>query len=74
MTNLKKENVKKCFSLLREYLDETSGNERKGGAILALDQLQEITAGVDSGRFSDTGGSTGNYACIGKPLVPVSLK
>ncbi len=47
MTNLKSETVNKCFSLLREYIEETSGvNNNKGVAVMALNQLERVTAGT----------------------------
>lgn len=47
MSNLKKENVSKCVSLLREFIDGAdSQNSNKGIAVLALDQLERITAGA----------------------------
>ena len=49
MTELKKQNVDKCFSLLREFIDEAdSRNGKKGNVRLALEQLQRITAGADA--------------------------
>jgi len=50
MSRLKIENVNKCISLLREYIEETSLENRKEIAILALNQLQTITAGIDPGN------------------------
>ena len=47
MSHLKKEIVDKCLSLLREYIDETSLSSKKESAILALNQLQKITAGTN---------------------------
>ena len=48
MSRLKNENLKKCFSLLREFIDEVSiQGGKKEIAILALNQLQNITAGSD---------------------------
>ena len=48
MSNLKKENVNKCVSLLREFIDGAdSRNSKKGIAVLALDQLERITAGAE---------------------------
>ena len=47
MSNLKKENVSKCVSLLREFIDGAdSRDNKKGIAVLALDQLERITAGT----------------------------
>jgi len=49
MSRLKAKNVEKCFSLLREFIDEAEGlNNKKGIAILALNQLQKIAAGNGS--------------------------
>jgi hypothetical protein len=49
MSGLKAENVKKCFYLLREFIDESQEeNNKKGVAMLALNQLQKIAAGTDS--------------------------
>ena len=52
MNNLKNESLNKCFSLLREYLEDGPANEKKGGAVLALNHLQQITAGVDPEKGS----------------------
>lgn len=47
MSNLKKENVNKCFSLLSEFIEGVgSENSNKGIALLALNQLEKITAGA----------------------------
>jgi hypothetical protein len=55
MSRLKAENLKQCVSLLREFIDGTgSPGERKEIAILALNQLQNITAGTNSQTFSCT--------------------
>ena len=53
MSQLKNENVTKCVSLLREFIEEASvqGN-KKGVAILALNHLQKITAGAKGGQQS----------------------
>ena len=53
MSKLKTQNLKKCFSLLREFIDESSLHNKKGIAMLALNQLQKITAGTDSTGSSD---------------------
>ena len=48
MTNLKNESLNKCFSLLREFIDDGSGEgNKKEIAVLALNQLQRITAGTE---------------------------
>lgn len=61
MSNLKSENVNKCISLLREYLAETPAAKKKGSAVLALNQLQRITAGtIDTTVYSGD-------SCDGKP-------
>ncbi len=62
MSNLKATNLNKCFSLLREFIDEAQVSNKKGVAILALNHLQKITAG-------DGGGATTNSDphCTGRP-------
>jgi hypothetical protein len=48
MNRLKNDNLKKCFSLIREFIEDSpSLSSRKGIAVLALKQLQRITAGAD---------------------------
>lgn len=66
MTSLKNKNVTKCFSLLREYLEGAPRDGKKGSAILALDQLQQITAGAGTQDFQST---TDGPVCISKPLA-----
>jgi hypothetical protein len=48
MIRLKEESVKKCFSLLREFIESAPdrGNQKRN-VVLALDHLREITAGTD---------------------------
>ncbi len=56
MSRLKAKNVEKCFSLLREFIDEVEGlNNKKGIAILALNHLQKITAGDGGGTTTNSG-------------------
>ena len=46
MSRLKTENFNKCFSILEEFIDQSQEEEnKKGMALLALGQLQKITAG-----------------------------
>jgi transcriptional regulator NrdR family protein len=46
MSHLKTKNLNKCVSLLREFIENAdSAAETKEIAALALDQLQNITAG-----------------------------
>jgi len=59
MSHLKKEMVDKCLSLLREYIDEASLSSKKESAILALNQLQKITAGNND--------PTPQFSCTYKP-------
>ena len=69
MSYLKNENLDKCFSLLREYLNEVTFNNKKGTAILALGHLQKITAGTDSqGALFGSSGVL-FFGCNGKPKV-----
>jgi hypothetical protein len=69
MSNLKAQNLKKCFSLLREFIDESSQSSKKGIALLALNQLQKITAGTGSTGSSDGSNSTDGplSACNSRP-------
>ena len=47
MSRLKKENAEKCFSLLEEFIHQSQEErKKKGSALLALGQLQRITAGT----------------------------
>jgi hypothetical protein len=67
MGKLKKENVKKCVSLLREFVEESSAlDTKKERAILALNQLQGITAGTDP-NITIIGGVY--LRCLGRPRV-----
>ena len=62
-SQLKKENVTKCFSLLREFIDGVDPqNSKKEKAVLALNHLQKITAGTD-------GESTTTLGCFDRPRV-----
>lgn len=48
MNHLKKQNLNKCFSLLREFVEAaTAQDNKKGTAILALNQLKKVIAGAD---------------------------
>jgi hypothetical protein len=47
MANLKARNVKKCVSILKSFIDESPALDKEK-AILALAQLQNITAGDDT--------------------------
>jgi len=69
MSNLKAQNLKKCFSLLREFIDESSQSSKKGIALLALNQLQKITAGKDStGSFDGSNPTDGPRSiCNSRP-------
>ena len=47
MSGLEAENIKTCVSLLREFIaDSRQENQKKKVALLALGQLQKITAGA----------------------------
>lgn len=80
MSRLKDESLKRCFSLLREFIDDAQEvNNKKGVAILALNQLQRVAAGTTSGpdlHCIDTplvdgavGGGESSSTCIDTPLV-----
>jgi len=58
MGKLKKDNLNVCLSILKEFVDDSSSQEnQKERAILALEQLQRITAGVDGA----------DIFCLGRP-------
>jgi hypothetical protein len=58
MAKLRAENVKKCVSILKDFIaGSSSGDKQK--AILALEQLQKITAGTD----------TQTPGCLGRPRI-----
>ncbi len=64
MSNLKKDNLKKCFSLLREFVEEsTVVDNKKGTAILALNQLQKVIAGAEVTT------NNANPGCLGRPIA-----
>ena len=66
MSRLKTENVKKCISILQTFVDEASSlDSQKRTAVLALDQLQKITAGTDPSDPSNP--PLGTINCAGKP-------
>lgn len=72
MKSLKSKHNEKCFSLLREFIENAGAEEnRKGIAHLALNQLQKITAG--SGSESPTNKNAaggGTPGCDDRPRVP----
>ncbi|MCI0470228.1 MAG: hypothetical protein L0Y73_01055 [Candidatus Aminicenantes bacterium] len=64
MSHLKKENLNKCFSLLREFVEESAAvDNKKGIAVLALNQLQKVIAGGESAGVQITA------FCVGKPIA-----
>lgn len=64
MSHLKGNNVRKCFSLLREFVEESGAvDNKKGIAILALDQLQKVLAG------GDVTVNSVNPGCAGRPIA-----
>lgn len=70
MNHLKKQNVAKCFSLLKEFIHDSQGeNNKRGVALLALDHLQKITAGTDDPNVSSGTTSSGESVaeCLDKP-------
>jgi hypothetical protein len=63
MAKLKAENVEKCVSILKGFIDDSPAVDKEK-AILALEQLQKITAGMDMAGFG----------CDGhKPVISVTL-
>jgi hypothetical protein len=67
MSHLKKEIVDKCLSLLREYIDEGSLSSKKEAAVLALAQLQKITAGTGSQDSANNGSTVVTLSCSARP-------
>ena len=54
MSSLKAENVKKCVSLLRDFIRESQAlTNKKEIAVVALNHLQKITAGKNDGDSSN---------------------
>ena len=53
MSRLKTENVNKCFSLPEGFIDQSKEvDNKKGLALLALGQLQKITAGTETRPYT----------------------
>jgi hypothetical protein len=67
MRRLKEQNVNKCFSLLREFINETSLSSKKEMAVLALNQLQKISAGTGDGNGD--GNQVDTSGCHGRPMA-----
>lgn len=65
MSILKNESVNRCFSLLREFIDQSPANGNKKSAALALNQLQKITAGT--GIPAPGNETFDNSGCNAKP-------
>ncbi|MCU0288773.1 MAG: hypothetical protein MUF15_20560 [Acidobacteria bacterium] len=64
MRHLKGNNVKKCFSLLREFVEESKAvDNKKSIAILALKELDRVIAGDDV-----TSDNT-EMSCLGRPIL-----
>ena len=65
MSGLKAEDVKKCVSLLREFIQESQAlTDKKEIAVVALNHLQEITAGKNAG------GSSNKSEILGCAIIP----
>lgn len=67
MNHLNDGTLKRCISLLREYVEESKVQDhKKGTAILTINQLQKIIAGTD--------GETDVIvlSCNGKPILGMS--
>jgi hypothetical protein len=62
MSKLKIANSKKCLSILRQFVKETSSSgKNKDLAILAINHLQKITAGTGIALAGI------DFTCTGKP-------
>ena len=67
MSHLKRENSKKCLSLLREFVEESTAlDNKKGTAILTLSQLQKIIAGTDEEPEVPL------LPCLGNPIADLT--
>ncbi len=71
MGRLKNKNSEKCFSLLRQFIENAeAGQLQKETAYLVLEQLKKITAGTDTG---DPGNLISNHgttrSCEERPRV-----
>jgi hypothetical protein len=69
MRRLKEQNVNKCFSLLREFINETSLSSKREMAVLALNQLQKISAGTGDGDGNGNGDQVDTSGCHGRPMA-----
>jgi len=67
MSYLKKQNVNACMTLLREYINNTPSSQSKGTAILALNQLKQITAGTNTEEGVPP--TVEDLNCNGRPRV-----
>jgi hypothetical protein len=63
MSYLKRANLNKCISLLREFVEESPAQDNKKGAILALNQLQKVIAGAEVPTADTLPG------CSGRPIA-----
>ncbi len=75
MAKLKAENAAKCVSILQSFIGQ-SPSEDKEKAILALEQLQKISAGIDApgegcsvDRPLIRGASEEFIFCLGRPRI-----
>ncbi len=70
MSNLKANNLKKCVALIQDCIESAPTDQKKKFAILALHQLQKITAGSGSvDDPSDSGGCNGRPRADGSPFA-----
>ncbi len=77
MSQLREANLKKCVSLLQDFIDGSMDSEdKKGMAGLALQQLQMITAGHkkeksedDINPYIDNTMMEGGPKCITTPMA-----
>lgn len=70
MSHLRNENVTKCFSLLREFVENAEArDDKKEFAILAIEHLQRITAGTDNGSDSTPSGAECLVYPISWPII-----
>ena len=64
MRHLKRNNVKKCFSLLREFVEASGAvDNKKEIAILALEELNRVMAG------DEVTSNNSELSCLGRPIL-----
>ncbi len=64
MSQLKQANLKKCYSFLKDFINDSGVEDnKKGFAVMALNQLRQITAGDGLNATTNSGPK-----CLTQPL------